>query len=386
MANVTSISSKKSTTNASGLVQLVAELNAAFPERSEVVAALVTVAVAGEHAVMLGPPGTAKSALARALSAAFQTKSYFELLMTRFTTPEEVFGPVKLSGLQQDRFSRATAGYLPTAEVAFIDEIFKANSAILNALLTGLNERVFHDDGKPVSIPLVTCIAASNELPEGPELDALYDRFLVRVVTDYIADRDTFRDLLANIAGGKHTKVAATVDIRAEQAAAKKVTITDETIDALTGLRDAARTAGLTVSDRRWVQCLALVRAAAHVDGRASTLPDDLEILEHVLWRKPDERVSVARTIQTTVNPAGARAVEELDAARELLAKLPVHGSVDPGSYMAAIGSATKDISEILKRVSGLPSGRKVDAAKAEIAKIKQDIGRRAMRAAGIEL
>ena len=109
MENVTSISSKKSTTNASGLVQLVAELNAAFPERTEVVTALVTVAVAGEHAVMLGPPGTAKSALARALSAAFQTKSYFELLMTRFTTPEEVFGPVKLSGLQQDRFSRATA-------------------------------------------------------------------------------------------------------------------------------------------------------------------------------------------------------------------------------------------------------------------------------------
>lgn len=370
---------------ASPIAQLLSELDAAFPERGDVAKALLTSAVAGQHTVMLGPPGTAKSALARSLSHAFQS-SYFEVLMTRFTTPEEVFGPVKLSGLQQDKFTRATAGYLPSAEVVFLDEVFKANSAILNALLTALNERVFHDDGAPMAIPLVSCVAASNELPEGPELDALYDRFLVRVVTDYIADRDAFRGLLSAIASGVRGGVAAKVDIRAEQVAAASVTVSDDTLDALVALRDACKAAGIVVSDRRWVQCLSLVRAAAHMDGRTTTEPDDLEILEHVLWRKPDERVAVARVIQSTINPAGAKAVEDLDAAREILGKLPAPGSKDPGVYMSEIGTASRDIAEILKRLDALPKGRKVDAAKAEVLKIKSEIGKRAMKAAGIDI
>jgi MoxR-like ATPase len=367
------------------LAQLVAELEASFPERGDVAKALLTAAVAGEHTVMLGPPGTAKSALARSMSGAFQT-SYFEVLMTRFTTPEEVFGPVKLSGLQQDRFTRATAGYLPSAEVVFLDEVFKANSAILNALLTALNERVFHDDGKPNAIPLVSCVAASNELPEGPELDALYDRFLVRVVTAYIGDRDAFRDLLAGIASGTRTNVTAKLDIRAEQLAARNVVVTDETLDALTALREACKAAGIVASDRRWVQCLSLVRAAAHLDGRTSTEADDLETLENVLWRKPDERTAVARVIQTTINPAGARAVEELDAARDLVGKLPAPGSLEPGAYMGTIGTASRDVADILKRLDALPKGRKVDAARAEVLKIKSDIAKRAMKAAGIDI
>jgi MoxR-like ATPase len=368
------------------LAVLEAEINAAFPERRDVVRALLTAAVAGQHSVMLGPPGTAKSAIARVIAGAFQAKSYFELLMTRFTTPEEVFGPVKLSGLQQDRFARQLNGYLATAEVAFVDEVFKANSAILNSMLTILNEGVFHDDAKPVAVPLVTCIAASNELPEGPELDALYDRFLVRIVTDYIADRDTFRALLAGVASGTRPEVSATIDIRAEQVAAKAVAISDDTLDAIVNLREACKAGGIVVSDRRWVQCLALVRAAAHMDGRTSSEPDDLEVLESVLWRKPDERIAITRVIQTTINPAGARAVEELDAARELVAKLPAVGSVDAGRYMSLIGGASRDVGEILKRLAALPPGRKVNAAKLEVAAIKTDIGKRAMRAAGIDM
>ncbi len=120
---------KKATTlravSPSPLAQLESELNAAFPERREIVRALLTAAVAGEHTVMLGPPGTAKSALARAVSSAFKCKSFFEVLMTRFTTPEEVFGPVKLSALKVDRFERATGDYFPEAEFAFLDEISK---------------------------------------------------------------------------------------------------------------------------------------------------------------------------------------------------------------------------------------------------------------------
>lgn len=361
--------------------ELVAELCVMFPERGDVVRAMVTAAIAGEHTVVLGPPGTAKSLLVRMMTEAFGA-SYFEHLMTRFTTPEEVFGPVKLSGLQQDRFTRATASYLPGAEVGFLDEVFKANSAILNALLTVMNERVFHDDGKPQPIPLLTLVGASNELPEGPELDALYDRFLVRLVTDYIGDRDAFRAMLIAPA----MKMASRVAIRAEQTAARAVVVSNDTLDAIVNLRFACRTAGIVVSDRRWRQCLSLVRAAAHLDGRTVTEPEDLEILEHVLWKKPDERVNVARTIQATVNPEGAKAVSELDAACDIFKRLPAAGSVDPGVYMQTIGSACSDMAEILKRVENLAPSRKVTTAKAEVARLKGEVAKLAMRAAGVNL
>ena len=361
--------------------QLIVELSNMFPERGDVVRAMVTAAVAGEHTVVLGPPGTAKSLLVRMMTKAFGA-TYFERLMTRFTTPEEVFGPVKLSALQQDRFARATANYLPSADVAFLDEVFKANSAILNALLTVLNERVFHDDGAAQTVPLLTCVGASNELPEGPELDALYDRFLVRLVTSYIEEDDSFRAMLTAPA----MEMASRVAIRVEQTAARAVVVSPDTLESVVSLRRSCRAAGIIVSDRRWRQCLSLVRAAAHLDGRKVTEPEDLEILEHVLWKKPDERVNISRTIQATVNPAGAKAVEELDAAKELFSKLPIPGSIDAGAYMSAIGAACKDMAEILKRVYALPPSRKVTSAKTEITRLKGETSKLAMRAAGINL
>lgn len=359
---------------------LAADLNQAFPERRDVIKAVLVAAVAGEHVTILGPPGTAKSLLARRLAGAFSC-SYFEHLMTRFTTPDEVFGPVKLSGLQQDRFTRATAGYLPSAQVVFLDEVFKANSAILNALLTALNERVFHDDGKPQPIPLVSCIAASNELPEGPELDALYDRFLVRVVADYISDEGAFRAMLSGSA-----TVAAKVDIAAEQAAARKVTVSPVTIDALVALRAECKAQAVVVSDRRWRQALSLVRAVAHIDGRTVTEAEDLEILEHVLWKKPDERSNIARLVQRKINPDAAKAVAELDAARDIVRKLPNATTTDPGQYMGHLGSASKDAQEIVARLERLPQSRRVVEALAEAKEIKNQIAKLALKAAGIEV
>ncbi len=150
-------------------------------ERDVPIRLALLAAVAGEHLLLVGPPGTAKSLVARRLGQAFVGTTYFERLLTRFTVPEELFGPLSIKALEQDRYVRQTAGYLPTASVAFIDEIFKANSAILNALLTLLNEREFDNGTKREKVPLIAVIAASNELPEGAELDALYDRFLLRL-------------------------------------------------------------------------------------------------------------------------------------------------------------------------------------------------------------
>src|SRR6266542_2166206 len=132
--------------------QLRSELMARFPERKEVIDGALAAVLAGEHVLLLGPPGTAKSALARAIAQAFGG-IYFERLLTKFSTPEELFGPISLKALEQDRFKRVLTGKLPEAQFAFIDECFKANSAILNSLLTLVNERLYHDDGAPLNVP-----------------------------------------------------------------------------------------------------------------------------------------------------------------------------------------------------------------------------------------
>ncbi len=356
----------------SQIQKLIAALITQFPERSDVIVAAVVAVTAREHIYVHGPPGTGKSLFVRTLAACLN-RSYFEYLMSRFTEPSEIFGAVDVNAFRAGKYQRNITGMLPTAEIVFLDEAFKSNSAILNALLTVLNERTYVS----CAVPLMSCFAASNELPEGEELSALWDRLLVRVTVDYIEDDTAFESMLVS-PGIQVPNVA--VDIVAEQEAAKNVAISPDTIQAITALRRACKKAGIACSDRRWKQCLNLVKAFAHIEGRTTTVPDDLEILENVLWSKPSEKVVVAKTIQTVISPSGAVAVEQLDAARDLLRMLD--GSAD----LKAMGAAVNDIGEISKRLAGLPKGRRVDAARDEVKAIKAQIASRAMKAAGLDL
>ncbi|OFX19226.1 MAG: hypothetical protein A2V77_05285 [Anaeromyxobacter sp. RBG_16_69_14] len=155
------------------LQQLRQNLAAQFPERRELIEGTLYALLCSDHILLLGPPGTGKSSLARAVAQTFGAR-YFERLLTKFSTPEEIFGPVSLKALENDRYTRIITDKLPEAEICVIDETFKANSAILNTLLTVMNERLFHNDGQPTPCPLVTLFGASNELPEGRELEALF--------------------------------------------------------------------------------------------------------------------------------------------------------------------------------------------------------------------
>jgi len=339
-------------------------LVASFPERAGVIDSTLCALLAGEHAFYLGPAGTGKSALARAIAQAFG-KVYFEHLLTKFTTPTEIFGEVNLPEWQATGvYTRNTAGYAPEAEIWFLDEVWKGSSAIVNALLTALNERRFRNGGTLTALPLLTCIAASNELPEGEGLDPIYDRFLVRCEVGYIVEDDAWTRMVE--APDPVAPVCA-LDLASEQAARAAVVLPHEVVLAARTISNALRKAGFVVSDRRWKRCMKLVQARAYLDGRKVAEADDLDILEHALWREPKERAAIARIIQEHVAPSGSACVAKLDEAKDMFSKLSADAKASKRAALGELGECSDALERILRELDELPDGRKVKSARAEV-------------------
>ena len=278
------------------LARMREELAQIFVERVELIDGALSALLAGQHVLIIGPPGTAKSMLADELCRRLAGASYFQWLLTKFTTPEELFGAVSLHALERDEYRRVTTHKLPEAHIAFLDEVFKANSSILNAVLTLMNERRFHNGREVTVVPLITLFGASNELPEEDELRALYDRFLVRFVVGYIEEDFRFLKMLQ-----AHVPEVRTVlsldELHHLQRATQAVTIQSHIYRSLANLRRQLGRKQIVASDRRYRQCLGLLQAHALLRGRSEIVEDDLFVLDQVLWREPAERNEVHATI-----------------------------------------------------------------------------------------
>src|SRR5581483_8796701 len=273
------------------------ELKQTFLERGELIDGALSALLCAQHVLIIGPPGTAKSMLADELCRRIEGASYFQWLLTRFTTPEEIFGAVSLRALEQDDYRRVTARKLPEAHIAFLDEIFKANSSILNAILTVINERLFHNGKEIVKVPLLSLFGASNELPEDDELLALYDRFLLRFVVNYISEDYRFLRMLE--AGAAPARTTLTLEeLRQMQNETRTLPIPSHIYRAIADIRRELKRKNLEASDRRYHQSLNLLQAHAYLSGEKAVKEGDLYFLEHVLWRDPQEQLEVRGAIR----------------------------------------------------------------------------------------
>lgn len=308
---------------------LLDALNQGIYEKEEEISLSLLAAVAGESIILLGPPGVAKSMVARRLKMAFQDARSFEYLMSRFSTPDEIFGPVSIARLKSDDvYERHVDGYLPTADVVFLDEIWKAGPAIQNTLLTVINEKIFRNGTQECRLPLKLLIAASNELPaKGEGLEALWDRFVIRLESRPIVDDRDFSRMLT----GKEDPPAIPGELLISQSEYQQmqrqldeISLSEDVLSLVLQIRRSLHAVEIAadeerrdiyVSDRRWKQIVRLLKASALLQDRKEVSFADILPIYHCLWQEPEERDAVRNIVIRTLFLVPARQLATLKDA-----------------------------------------------------------------------
>ena len=370
---------------------LLREMNRGIYEKETEISLSLLAALAGESIILLGPPGVAKSMVARQLKNAFRDAHSFEYLMSRFSTPDEIFGPVSIQKLKtSDTYERAVDGYLPTADVVFLDEIWKAGPAIQNTLLTVINEKIFRNGNREMHLPLKLLVAASNELPaKGEGLEALWDRFVIRIESRPIKMEKNFRAMLLEVKSSLEVKseerrvknstdlfedtisdeqIGADVSISpAEYAewsqAIDKIGVKEEVLDAISRIRkalravnvdEAAERRNIYVSDRRWKNIVRLLRTSAFMQDREEVDICDLLPIYHCLWQEPEERDAIRSiVIRSLFAPFADKLVEMKKALAEDIQYHRVRKNPDDGRDYEGEIESLSDVLTSLERQLG---------------------------------
>lgn len=297
-------------------------LNVALIEREDEVDVVLVALICGEHPLLVGPPGTAKSLLLDSLASWIDAPK-FDYLLNKFTDPMELFGPVDIVALKERKTERVVTGMMPEATLAFMDEIFKASSAILNTLLKILNERRFKYGQQELDCPLRICVAASNEWPdEQEELGALFDRFLLRKIVNPVSVAGRKRLLWSRNHKPKFNTTITGEEIDTAQREAEALQWSDEAVNALERILDELNNQGIRPGDRRMYKAVSVAQAFAWLNGHDEVETEDLEILKHVLWVDPNEQpTKTAQVVARIANPTGHAINEKLARANDVLAK-----------------------------------------------------------------
>jgi MoxR-like ATPase len=287
------------------ITELLKRLNEGVIEKEEVIALSVLSSVAGESIFLLGAPGVAKSLVARRLKYAYKDGSSFEYLMNRFSTPDEIFGPVSISQLKDyDKYERIVKNYLPTATVVFLDEIWKAGPSIQNALLTVLNEKIYRNGEKEIKVPMKALISASNELPsKGEGLEALWDRFLIRLIVDGVKDKQSFNDMISKTLNSYSDTVSEALKISDDEynkwnTQIDEIEIPENVFNVIHVIRnfidqynqrEENKEKSIYISDRRWRKIVRLLRTSAFLNDRKAVDLMDCILIKDCLWNEIEQ-------------------------------------------------------------------------------------------------
>ncbi|MBT7928964.1 AAA domain-containing protein [Candidatus Peregrinibacteria bacterium] len=352
------------------LLQVEEKLDGLFMERSEEIHGLVVSLVSGANTLLLGPPGTAKSLLITSLNSMIEEAEVFTWLLTRFSTPEELFGPYSLSALQNDKYVRVTKGKLPDANIAFLDEIFKCNAGVLNALLTVLNERKFYNEGLE-ELDLLSVVGASNEIPEEDDsLQALFDRFLVKFVISPIREDSNFRKMLALNSMAKIKPIISLSEIKEAKKEVNDVVLSKEALVVLVNLRRNLSKKKIIVTDRTFFQACQILKAEAWLDGCDSVEEEHFEFLQHALWTNPDDHKMLYGEILNLTNPDKNKIHEIFEIANKtakdaLGKKLTSQKKISLGMEIAAkLKTAKKKLATLRKEIQTKGRDTKIVLAK----------------------
>lgn len=298
-------------------------LNNLFVERKAEVEGLILSMLAKTHLLLLGSPGTAKSQLVMTWSKMIKNARYFQWLLTKYTTPEELFGPFSLQALERDEYIRKTTYKAPEAHFIFLDEIWKANSGVLNATLTLINERLFYNGPEPTKVPLITLVGASNELPEEEDnLNAMLDRFILKYHVKPIVEKENFIKMLTIEIPEQIDAFLSLEDIQHLQGFLNNIKISDSMFDLYILLRKNFHSQGIINSDRTYKQVLQIVKASALINGRDEVVEDDFEVLKHALWNDPKDQNKLFSIILNEINPDRNKILELYETATEVYDKL----------------------------------------------------------------